>query len=230
MPGVLEAGRPGRDGVDELHRAPTRRRPVLDLLDCLVAAVDAGQVGERVVLDVHVEAGDVVGRHDLLVGGRDLVDIGAAVGDLAAFVVGAVPAERRHDVTAARPDLRDVGAVGRPRDRLAGLVVPVEVARTTARRLDERHRQVPGARSLRERGRADAVLICLEVGGEDVRGQLLALGSGVGRAGQGTGRCGGEERRAGGDDAEQSRTEHDVNSLCGAQGSTVRNVYNAVRR
>ncbi len=167
---VGEAARGGGQGVRDLHRAPVGGRPVLDLLDRLVAAVDPGAVLQGVVLDVHIEAGHVVGRDDLLVRRRDGVDVRTAVGDLGAAVVGRVAAERRDHVAAARPDRGEVGAELGLGDGGARIAVPVGGAGTAGLRLDEGHGQVLGAGRLGERGRAVAVPR-LEVRGEDVRGQ-----------------------------------------------------------
>src|SRR5256885_513314 len=126
--GLLQPGGAGGQRVDDVQRAAVPRGPFLDLVDGLVTPVDTAGVGQRVVLDVHVQPGHVVGRDDLDVGGRDLVDVGAAVGDLGRRVVGADPAEGRHDVAAARPDLGDVRAEHRAGDRLGRVTVPEDVA------------------------------------------------------------------------------------------------------
>ncbi len=69
------------------------------------------RVGQRVVLDVQVDPGDVVGGDDASRTRPAIeLDVGAAVGDLGAGVVGGVPAERGDDVAAAGPDGVDVAA------------------------------------------------------------------------------------------------------------------------
>src|SRR5205823_2570758 len=57
--GVVESGGGGGQRVDDVQRAVVPVGPLLELVDRLVPPVDAAGVGERVVLDVHVEAGDV---------------------------------------------------------------------------------------------------------------------------------------------------------------------------
>ena len=71
-PSALEAVARRGQRVRDRQRPIVRGGPVLDDLDRLVAPVDAVVVGQRVVLDVHVQAADVVGRDHLLVGGGDL--------------------------------------------------------------------------------------------------------------------------------------------------------------
>ena len=67
QPVRLEPARLDRQRVLDLQRPALGVGPVLDQLDGLVAAVDAGRVVERVDLDVHVEPAHVVGRDHLLV-------------------------------------------------------------------------------------------------------------------------------------------------------------------
>ena len=59
------------------RRRPVRAAHASTMAKRPVAPVDPGEVAERVVLDVHVQAGDAVGAHDRLVRGDELAEVGA---------------------------------------------------------------------------------------------------------------------------------------------------------
>ena len=127
-PAPLEPVRVGRQGVLDLERAACAGGPRLELRDRLVSPVDPVGPGERAALDVHVEAGDVVGGHDALVRVGDAVDALARVADLGAALVRAPTTERRDDVAADRSERGEVAQVAARRERLRLRPVPCEGA------------------------------------------------------------------------------------------------------
>src|SRR6185312_5525791 len=117
------------------------------------------------------------------------------------------------DVAAVGADRRDVGAVGGPGDRGGGVAVPGDVARAGLGGLDEGEGEVLVARRGGERRGAVAV-VALEVGGEDVLGQV----AGGGRRGRGT--AGGDGGRG-----EQHRPEDPGPAHRGSPPILVRKAY-----
>ena len=141
---LVDSGRVGRDGVDELHGPVRPGGPPLHHHDGLVPPVDARVIVQRVFLGVEVEAGEVISGDHLLVLGRYLPDAVAAVGQFFVDAVGGRAAKGRHYLAAGPLDSRDAGRE-RLADRRLGIAVPVDGARARLGGLQERQGQVAGA-------------------------------------------------------------------------------------
>jgi hypothetical protein len=108
----------------------------------LLPPVDPGRPRERTTLDVHVEARDVVARHDCSY--ADAIAAGPCRNRRSRSpLVGAPPAERWDHVAAERAEGLDVRQVSAGGERLAARTVPRERAGGLAERLEEREREVP---------------------------------------------------------------------------------------